>query len=106
MCVYLIQNISIVGPELGHRNQLQGGQMKAIVYKGPLQVSVDEVEDPRIESATDAIVKPQALPPSPPRSFPSPRLGKGKGGVLSIHGDRSPRRRSADLSTLLACASK
>lgn len=31
--------------------------MKAIVYKGPLQVALEEVEDPRIESPTDVIVK-------------------------------------------------
>jgi glutathione-independent formaldehyde dehydrogenase len=31
--------------------------MKAIVYKGPSQVAVEEVEDPRIEDANDAIVK-------------------------------------------------
>lgn len=31
--------------------------MKAIVYKGPLQVAVEEVDNPRIESPTDAIVK-------------------------------------------------
>jgi len=31
--------------------------MKAIVYKGPSQVAVEEVEDPRIEGANDAIVK-------------------------------------------------
>jgi glutathione-independent formaldehyde dehydrogenase len=31
--------------------------MKAVVYKGPFQVAVEEVEDPRIERPTDVIVK-------------------------------------------------
>jgi glutathione-independent formaldehyde dehydrogenase len=31
--------------------------MKAVVYKGAKQVSVEDVEDPRIESPTDAIVR-------------------------------------------------
>ena len=31
--------------------------MKALVYKGPYKVAVEEVEDPRIEAPTDVIVK-------------------------------------------------
>ena len=31
--------------------------MKAVVYKGPREVAVEQVEDPRIEAPTDAIVK-------------------------------------------------
>jgi glutathione-independent formaldehyde dehydrogenase len=31
--------------------------MKAVVYHGPYDVSVDDVDDPRIESPTDAIVR-------------------------------------------------
>src|SRR3954454_8273648 len=31
--------------------------MKAVVYKGPLQVAVEDVEDPRIERPTDVIVR-------------------------------------------------
>lgn len=30
--------------------------MKAVVYKGPKQVAVENVEDPRIEQPTDALV--------------------------------------------------
>jgi glutathione-independent formaldehyde dehydrogenase len=31
--------------------------MKAVVYKQPHMVSVEDVEDPRIEAPTDAIVR-------------------------------------------------
>ncbi|HKC75947.1 MAG TPA: alcohol dehydrogenase catalytic domain-containing protein, partial [Chloroflexota bacterium] len=31
--------------------------MKAVVYKGPNQVTVEAVEDPRIEAPTDVLVK-------------------------------------------------
>ena len=31
--------------------------MKAVVYRGPNQVAVEDVPDPRIERPTDAIVK-------------------------------------------------
>ena len=31
--------------------------MKAVVYKGPNQVAVENVEDPRIEAPTDVLVK-------------------------------------------------
>src|SRR5919204_6914843 len=33
------------------------GAMKAVVYKGPNQVAVENVEDPRIEAPTDVLVK-------------------------------------------------
>ena len=31
--------------------------MKALVYKNAMQVEVEEVEDPRIESETDALIR-------------------------------------------------
>lgn len=31
--------------------------MKAVVYKGTSRVAVEDVEDPRIESATDCVVR-------------------------------------------------
>jgi glutathione-independent formaldehyde dehydrogenase len=31
--------------------------MKAVVYQGPFQVSVDEVAEPEIESPLDAIIR-------------------------------------------------
>ena len=31
--------------------------MKAVVYKGPFSVSVEEVADPRVEQPTDALVR-------------------------------------------------
>ena len=31
--------------------------MRAVVWKGPYEVAVDEVEDPRIEEATDAVLR-------------------------------------------------
>ena len=31
--------------------------MKAVVYKSPFQVAVEEVDDPRIERPTDVIVR-------------------------------------------------
>lgn len=31
--------------------------MKALVYRGPKDIAVEEVDDPKIEAPTDAIVK-------------------------------------------------
>jgi glutathione-independent formaldehyde dehydrogenase len=31
--------------------------MKAVVFKGPREVAVEEVENPKIEKSTDVIVK-------------------------------------------------
>jgi glutathione-independent formaldehyde dehydrogenase len=36
---------------------LWGGTIRAVVYKGPNKVAVEEVEDPKIEHPSDAIVK-------------------------------------------------
>src|SRR5437764_7666515 len=37
--------------------RITGATMKAVVYRGPHQVAVEDVPDPKIERPTDAIVK-------------------------------------------------
>ena len=34
-----------------------GGAVKAVVYKGPFSVAVEDVPDPRIEAPNDTIVR-------------------------------------------------
>src|SRR5579875_3827185 len=41
----------------GAHSKRQEGTMKAVVYNGPRDVSVSEIDDPRIELGTDAIVR-------------------------------------------------
>ncbi|MBV8284640.1 MAG: alcohol dehydrogenase catalytic domain-containing protein, partial [Candidatus Eremiobacteraeota bacterium] len=31
--------------------------MRAVVWKGPYEVTVDEIEDPRVEESTDAVMR-------------------------------------------------
>jgi glutathione-independent formaldehyde dehydrogenase len=39
------------------RSRLQERLMKALVYKGPYEVAVEDVEDPTIQAPTDALVR-------------------------------------------------
>src|SRR5690606_730494 len=41
----------------GANRRTEGVAVKAVVYKGPREVAVEQVEDPRLEAPTDAIVK-------------------------------------------------
>ena len=40
-----------------NKNLKLGETMKAVIFKGPMDVAVEDVENPKIEKPTDVIVK-------------------------------------------------
>src|SRR5690349_14970654 len=47
----------IAHPAPGRATSRKDSHMKAVVWHGPADVRVDEVEDPKIEEPTDAVIK-------------------------------------------------